>query len=342
MFEQKVPDPPLRFDEVVAAERKFIRPSEDTGKSSVPVSALCISGGGIRSATFALGAIQGLAEKGVLGSFDYLSTVSGGGYIGSWLTAWKNRQGGLDKILPALQPAAPFPAKTEPDPLQHLREFNNYLSPHLGLFSADTWTLAATVARNMLLNWLVLVPLLMFVLMAPRLLLSLARMGEYLNSRYGWDWIQRTPLATILATLSGLAFAIFVFCSLRYLPGVGKGNHTEENFLKRCLAPLIVSALLFFTMEAWITGGDAKNKWDTTLTYRGLLLWVNGSSMAAWLAYVAVYFRKTCRRIVLIVGLTPGLLLMGVGTASLLWLLADKVFPHMSWDPYVSLGPPLL
>jgi len=342
MFDHKAPDPPLRFDEVVAAERKFIRPSEDTGKSSVPVSALCISGGGIRSATFALGAIQGLAEKGVLGSFDYLSTVSGGGYIGSWLTAWKNRQGGLDKILPALQPAAPFPAKTEPDPLQHLREFNNYLSPHLGLFSADTWTLAATVARNMLLNWLVLVPLLMFVLMAPRLLLSLARMGEYLNSRYGWDWIQRTPLATILATLSGLAFAIFVFCSLRYLPGVGKGNHTEENFLKRCLAPLIVSALLFFTMEAWITGGDAKNKWDTTLTYRGLLLWVNGSSMAAWLAYVAVYFRKTCKRIVLIVGLTPGLLLMGVGTASLLWLLADKVFPHMSWDPYVSLGPPLL
>src|SRR5215831_6247135 len=185
MFDQKAPDPPLRFDEVVAAERKFIRPSEDTGKSSVPVSALCISGGGIRSATFALGAIQGLAEKGVLGSFDYLSTVSGGGYIGSWLTAWKQRQGGLEKILPALQPAAPFPPQTEPDPLQHLREYNNYLSPRLGLFSADTWTLAATVGRNMLLNWLVLIPLLMFVLLAPRLLLSWAMLGDFFYRKWG-------------------------------------------------------------------------------------------------------------------------------------------------------------
>src|SRR5215468_1744743 len=215
--------PELQLAQVLEEERRAIDPANPAR----PLSALCISGGGIRSATFALGAIQGLAEKGILSSFDYLSTVSGGGYIGSWLTAWKQRQGGLEKILPALQPAAPFPPKTEPDPLQHLREYNNYLSPRLGLFSADTWTLAATVARNMLLNWLVLVPLLMFVLMAPRLLLSLARMGEYLNSLYGWDWIQRTPLATILATLSGLAFAIAVFCSLHYLPGVGRANHTE-------------------------------------------------------------------------------------------------------------------
>src|SRR5262249_37638223 len=45
--------------------------------------ALCLSGGGIRSATFALGVLEGLAAKGVLDRFDYLSTVSGGGYIGS-------------------------------------------------------------------------------------------------------------------------------------------------------------------------------------------------------------------------------------------------------------------
>src|SRR5689334_18459691 len=51
-------------------------------------SALCISGGGIRSATFALGAIQAMARHGVLSKFHYLSTVSGGGYIGSWLSAW--------------------------------------------------------------------------------------------------------------------------------------------------------------------------------------------------------------------------------------------------------------
>src|SRR5262245_32765104 len=54
-------------------------------------AALCISGGGIRSATFGLGILQGLARCGLLDKFHYLSTVSGGGYIGSWLSAWINR-----------------------------------------------------------------------------------------------------------------------------------------------------------------------------------------------------------------------------------------------------------
>src|SRR2546428_4571779 len=56
-------------------------------------AALCISGGGIRSATFGLGILQGLARCGLLDKFHYLSTVSGGGYIGSWLSAWINRAG---------------------------------------------------------------------------------------------------------------------------------------------------------------------------------------------------------------------------------------------------------
>ena len=52
---------------------------------------LCLSGGGIRSATFGLGVLQSLAKLQLLDKFDYLSTVSGGGYIGSWLTAWMHR-----------------------------------------------------------------------------------------------------------------------------------------------------------------------------------------------------------------------------------------------------------
>lgn len=45
--------------------------------------ALALSGGGIRSATFGLGVIRGLAKNGLFSKFDYLSTVSGGGYIGA-------------------------------------------------------------------------------------------------------------------------------------------------------------------------------------------------------------------------------------------------------------------
>lgn len=52
-------------------------------KHDLPVAGLALSGGGVRSATFCLGLIQGLAQNGVLRRFDYLSTVSGGGYIGA-------------------------------------------------------------------------------------------------------------------------------------------------------------------------------------------------------------------------------------------------------------------
>jgi hypothetical protein len=199
MFDQKTLDQPLSFAEIVAAEHRAIRPNDVPGKSAAPLSALCISGGGIRSATFALGVLQGLAEKGLLTTFDYLSTVSGGGYIGSWLTAWKQREGGLEKINQALQPGAPSPPPKDPDPIQHLREYNNYLSPKMGLFSADTWTLLATVVRNMLLNWLVLVPLLMFILMAPRLIFSLARFGETLVAAHDQAWVDQMKTGSLLS-----------------------------------------------------------------------------------------------------------------------------------------------
>ncbi len=48
---------------------------------------LTLSGGGMRSATFNLGIVQALARLGILPAVDYLSTVSGGGYMGTSLSA---------------------------------------------------------------------------------------------------------------------------------------------------------------------------------------------------------------------------------------------------------------
>src|SRR4051794_25639801 len=45
---------------------------------------LALSGGGIRSATFSLGLIRSLSKSKLVHSIDYLSTVSGGGYAGSF------------------------------------------------------------------------------------------------------------------------------------------------------------------------------------------------------------------------------------------------------------------
>src|SRR5262252_8051558 len=97
-------------------------------------SALCISGGGIRSATFALGVLQGLARAGLLQKFDYLSTVSGGGYIGSWLSSWAHRDPeGLPGVAKALAAQPQQKLCPEPVALEHLREYSNYLSPKVGL-----------------------------------------------------------------------------------------------------------------------------------------------------------------------------------------------------------------
>lgn len=338
MYDQ-TDDAPLTFEQVVDAEHQCLRRDVDPDQ---PLSALCISGGGIRSATFALGAIQGLAEKGILSGMDYLSTVSGGGYIGSWLSAWKQRGGGMDRIVPALKPAAPFPPKGEPDPLEHLREYNNYLSPKLGMFSPDTWTLAATVVRNMLLNWLVLIPLLMFVLLAPRLLLSLSMLGDHFYAFYGANWEHRTPLKLILIGLAGAAFAVAAFNSFRYLPGVGGKDHTNAGFVRYCLLPIVSATLLFFMLEAWITGGDIYHGYPTTLTVIGVVVGVVAPAIAAWVVYFAVFFKSFRKRSGLAVGMTFAILLLGLSTGALFWLVDSEIYPRIGWAPSISFIPPLL
>ncbi len=48
---------------------------------------LALSGGGIRAASVGLGVLQALQQENHLREIDYLSTVSGGGYIGGYLSS---------------------------------------------------------------------------------------------------------------------------------------------------------------------------------------------------------------------------------------------------------------
>src|SRR5207249_4009975 len=56
--------------------------------------------------------------------------------------------------------------------VEHLRDYSNYLSPEVGLLSADTWTLVAIYLRNLLLTWIVIIPCMAAALMTPRLVFS--------------------------------------------------------------------------------------------------------------------------------------------------------------------------
>ena len=77
------------FADVEHAESAWIR-ERRAATASVPPDAplvgLALSGGGIRSAAFNMGVLQTLAHSGLLARVDYLSSVSGGGYIASCLT----------------------------------------------------------------------------------------------------------------------------------------------------------------------------------------------------------------------------------------------------------------
>ncbi len=134
------------------------------------LAGLAFSGGGIRSATFNLGILQGLARLDLLRRFDYLSTVSGGGYIGSWLTAWIKRERSLAAVDEKLRCQRDSgPDYREPETVEFLRKYSNYLTPKLGLLSADTWALIAVYLRNLTLNLLILTAFLLSVFLVPYL-----------------------------------------------------------------------------------------------------------------------------------------------------------------------------
>jgi choline dehydrogenase-like flavoprotein len=86
------------------------------------VTGLALSGGGVRSATFNLGILQAMARCRWLRRIDFLSTVSGGGYIGTFVGRW------FDRLRPTSEwGGARAPMHSVPDRIE--RELNDAESP---------------------------------------------------------------------------------------------------------------------------------------------------------------------------------------------------------------------
>lgn len=153
------------------AEAALLGAARGQGKDKAPgaLFGLAFSGGGIRSATFNLGIVQALVRHGLLDKVDYLSTVSGGGYIGSWLSALIRRCGGTVG-----------PADLERS-IAYLRRYSDYLTPRFGLFSLDTLAAVAGLLRNLLLNQAVLVSFFLSLLAFPILLRQVSPDGLWLD-----------------------------------------------------------------------------------------------------------------------------------------------------------------
>lgn len=145
------------------AERRLVerRPGAENRSERLGVA---LSGGGIRSATFALGFFQALAHRRADGTsflrdIDFLSTVSGGGYFGGFFTALFVRNGKDGK------PWDPIEEQLGPrsEPVRYLRENGNYLAP---AGSQDLLLGGAVLLRNWLAVLTVLVSLLVAAFLA--------------------------------------------------------------------------------------------------------------------------------------------------------------------------------
>jgi uncharacterized membrane protein len=279
-------------------------------------AALCISGGGIRSATFGLGVLQGLARCGLLEKFHYLSTVSGGGFIGGWLSAWINRDpNGLTSVSSQLaRPRDAERPNPEPIEIQNLRSYSNYLSPRLGILSADTWTLLATYIRNLLLTSLVVIPLLAAALAIPWFFESILMKNPI-------------PYTLIPLWIGVIGVAIGVAYMGINLPCGGDKRGSQINFLIWCLVPLLVAAFSMTTFWAWwVAHARPTPEWSffgltppheaVAFIYLGILM-----HLLSWVSSLLRAHGFRFKEFIAVV--VSG----GIG-GWLLWLAATKIFPQ--------------
>jgi hypothetical protein len=253
LLEEALPD---AFEKIanlrLAAVHRRIH--EGLGEDRRGLAALCLSGGGIRSAVFSLGVAQELAHRGLLHRFDYLSTVSGGGYFGGFLSAWIHRHpSGLQGVSAAFAGKDPASSKLDPESgsLTHLRSFSNYLSPRLGILSADSWTLVSIFSRNLLLHWLVAVPLLLAFLALPRLYVAFLTAAHVHGAFVPLLWPRGAYLLPDGLFVLGSAFMSGALAYIGWYRPSGGKRSTRGGYLFACLLPLTLAAVALTVYWAW-------------------------------------------------------------------------------------------
>lgn len=238
--------------------------------------------------------MQGLARLKLLSRFDYLSTVSGGGYIGSWLWAWISRRS-LREVTEGLIPErAGHADKSETHEVGFLRNYSNYLTPRRGIFGADTWTAIATYVRNLTLILTILVSALLGLLIAPKILVALHGMAT-----------ERADLSFLAITMFLLSLAIAtVVSNLSSLfsepdPSLGRQGQAAVIYIGAVL-PALAGAWFLSTWlwaesrtpieELWATGLSEGSTWGEAW------FWAVGGAAAYVLMWIfGLFIRKKAK-----------------------------------------------
>lgn len=179
----------------ISARRVLSDPGNQTLKNeSTPTTdngliGLALSGGGIRSATFSLGVVQGLLKKKVFRFMDYISTVSGGGYLGSCISSILNGRKDTESL---------FHSKDDAETVKHLRNNSNYLTPPGVL---NKLRLPLVVIRGIFLNLFLLLPL----------IIGAVILTEVVNELFYPYMFDFNRLKIYISTLIGIIMLLFLF-----------------------------------------------------------------------------------------------------------------------------------
>lgn len=149
-------------DAAIRERRRVATPVRATGDDGRPAAGakqdppqqivgLALSGGGIRSATLGLGVLQAMAGRNRLREIDFLSTVSGGSYIGSFLGRLFTRL--ADSVTDPAGRVQEIIADATSPQVWWLRRYANYLG---GEGRSDLLNNLGVIWRNLLSVYLVL------------------------------------------------------------------------------------------------------------------------------------------------------------------------------------------
>lgn len=204
--------------------------------------ALALSGGGIRSATFSLGVLVALARRGILPQVDYLSTVSGGGYLGSFLSAFLNSR--EKKNIGFEADDLPFRREAgEAEALRHIRQHSKYLA------TGSLWQQVKMISAQvygMVLNSIAVILVVMLAIVLEHWLRTLPGLQGL--------WGSVTELSVGLVVLGG--FVSLVMARL----GNGWQRHAD--------AVVALPCLLLLALLCWHELGNAHVWYDQAWSQR--------------------------------------------------------------------------
>ncbi len=225
------------------------KPAPHPSDSDVPggcydTVGLSLSGGGIRSAAFCSGVLQGMAAHGVIDRVDYLSTVSGGGYAGASLSVARARNG---KAFPFL--STNKDEKVDTPAMRELRANANYLK-----FGHPVEMLKnlAIYLRGLVANCLLVMPV----------IFAAAAITLFWNPTYNSLATPETPIVDLIKyfglgklgafafSLTSIVTAIAGYICWSWHQSLTNGSEFKNRFLLFAwLSLAVIAGLAFFEVQ---------------------------------------------------------------------------------------------